>query len=118
MNLGPRIHLHKQNFQLKKFSKDEIKTALFEVGNNKSLGPDGYTSYFFKKAWNLIEEDFYTASAFVKDRSMVENIHLAQEVIRGYTRKRTSPKCTLKVDIRKAYDTISWEFLENVLKAL
>lgn len=51
-------------------------------------------------------------STFVKDRSMVENIHLAQEIFRGYTRKRTSPKCTLKIDIWKAYDTVSWDFLK------
>lgn len=49
---------------------------------------------------------------------MVENIHLEQEIMRGYTRKRTSPKCSLKIDIRKAYDTISWEFLKKVLHAL
>lgn len=28
-----------------------------------------------------------TQSAFVKGRSIVENIHLAQEIIRGYIRK-------------------------------
>lgn len=57
-------------------------------------------------------------STFVKDRSMVENIHFAQKIIRGYSRKRTAPKCTLKIDIHKAYDTNSWEFLEKVLHAL
>lgn len=49
---------------------------------------------------------------------MVENIILAQVLMWGYTRKRTSPKCTLKIDLRKAYYTISWEFLQYVLLAL
>lgn len=64
---------------------------------------------------NLIDK---APSTFVKGRSIVENIYLAQESIRGYNRKRTPPKCTMKIDIRKAYDTISWEFLEKVLLAL
>ncbi|KAI5675233.1 hypothetical protein M9H77_06183 [Catharanthus roseus] len=38
-------------------------------------------------------------SAFVEGRSMVEDIHLAQDFMRGYARKRTSPKFTLKVDL-------------------
>lgn len=57
-------------------------------------------------------------SAFVKGRSMVENIYLAQEIMRDYGRKRTTPKCTLKIDIRKSYDTISWGFSYGFLKEL
>lgn len=53
--------------------------------------------------------------AFVKGRSMVEDIHLAQDFMRGYTRKRTSPMFTLKIDLWKIYDTMSWEFLQQVL---
>lgn len=48
----------------------------------------------------------------------MENIHLAQKIMRGYARKRMTPRCTLKVDIRKAYDTISWDFLGRALTAL
>nr|GLL29998.1 uncharacterized protein LOC109177999 [Ipomoea trifida] len=43
--------------------------------------------------------------AFVKGRSISENILMAQELIRGYARKRISPRCMIMVDIRKAYDT-------------
>ncbi|XP_031124367.1 uncharacterized protein LOC116027080 [Ipomoea triloba] len=53
--------------------------------------------------------------AFVAGRSMSDNIMLAQEIIRGYSRKRISPRCTIMVDIRKAYDTVNWEFLQEVL---
>lgn len=47
---------------------------------------------------------------------MVKNIHLAQEIMRGYGRKRTTPKCTLKIDMKKKYDTISWDFLRRILQ--
>lgn len=57
-------------------------------------------------------------SAFVGGRSMVENIHLAQELIKNYNRKRISPRCFIKVDLRKAYDSVHWSFLENVMIGL
>lgn len=57
-------------------------------------------------------------AAFISDRSIVDNIHLAQELLRKYARKRSSPRCTLKVDIQKAYDTVNWDFLHDVLNTL
>lgn len=45
-------------------------------------------------------------AASVEGRSIVDNIHLAQERLIKYARKRGSPCCTLKVDIQKAYDTV------------
>lgn len=182
VNTGPKVSPIQADFLVQRFATEDIKAALVDVGNNKSLGLDSYTSYFFKKAWNLVGEDFYAAvleffesgqllkhvnhtivslipknehastvgdfrlisccnvlckvitkllatrlgeilidkaqSAFIKSRSMVDNIHLAQEIMRGCTRKRTSPKCTLKIDIRKSYYTISWDFLQKVLLTL
>ncbi|GJR79369.1 uncharacterized protein Tco_0150154, partial [Tanacetum coccineum] len=35
-------------------SDEEIKRAMFDIGNDKALGPDGYTSAFFKKAWDIV----------------------------------------------------------------
>nr|GLL21477.1 uncharacterized protein LOC109184888 [Ipomoea trifida] len=53
-------------------------------------------------------------AAFIEGRSMSDNIFLAQELIRGYARKRISPRCMLMVDLRKAYDTIDWNFIFEV----
>lgn len=57
-------------------------------------------------------------SAFIHGRSIVDNIHLAQELLRKYARKRISPRCTLKVDLQKAYDTVDWDFLKETLNFL
>ncbi|XP_073060321.1 uncharacterized protein [Primulina eburnea] len=64
---------------------------------------------------SLIDE---AQAAFIRGRSIVDNIHLAQELLRKYARKRGSPRCILKVDIQKAYDTVDWSFLKEVLSGL
>ncbi|GJU71005.1 protein LAZ1 [Tanacetum coccineum] len=38
---------------------DEIRLAIFGIAIDKSLGLDGYTSLFFKKAWDIIGGDVF-----------------------------------------------------------
>lgn len=45
-------------------------------------------------------------SAFVPGRLINDNIILSHELVNGYDRKGLSPKCMLKVDMKKAYDSI------------
>ena len=45
-------------------------------------------------------------SAFVPGRKIVGNVLLAQELLRNYHKDTTSPRCTIKVDLHKAYDTV------------
>lgn len=52
---------------------------------------------------------------FVEGRNISDNIFLAQELIRGYGRQRSALKCMIMVDLRKAYDTVNWDFLHEVL---
>ncbi|XP_057953010.1 uncharacterized protein LOC131147253 [Malania oleifera] len=49
---------------------------------------------------------------------MVENIYLVQELVRKYAKKRVSPICKLKIDLKKAYDSVSWKFLNEMLVQL
>ncbi|XP_062104897.1 uncharacterized protein LOC133816384 [Humulus lupulus] len=55
--------------------------------------------------------------AFVKDRLLAHNILIFQDIIKGYKRKNISPRCVIKIDLSKAYDTIDWQFLEDILNA-
>ncbi|XP_039023295.1 uncharacterized protein LOC120155901 [Hibiscus syriacus] len=163
----------------------EIKEAIWGQGNNKSSGLDGYNSYFFKRNWPIVGEDFLEAimycldnsfmlysfnatvvvlvpkisnpnmvkdfrpisccsviyktvtrilvgrlstvfpgmismnqSAFVKGRSIVDNTIRAQEIVRGYVRKKISPRCALKIDLQKAFDSLNWEFVGVILYAV
>ncbi|GKE24059.1 hypothetical protein Tco_1435571, partial [Tanacetum coccineum] len=45
------------NYMVRDVSDDEIKSAMFPIENNKAPGPDGYSSYFFKKAWSIMGND-------------------------------------------------------------
>ncbi|GAB2280342.1 hypothetical protein Dimus_039402 [Dionaea muscipula] len=56
--------------------------------------------------------------AFVEGRSIVDNILLCQELMAGYDRKGISPRCVAKIDLRKAYGSVSWCFVERMLVAL
>ncbi|XP_060177768.1 uncharacterized protein LOC132607701 [Lycium barbarum] len=44
-----------------------------------------------------------------------DNIILSHELVKGYGRKGISARCMLKVDMQKAYDSVEWVFVEQVL---
>lgn len=48
----------------------------------------------------------------------MDNIFLGTELIKGYGRKGPSPRCLIKIDLRKAYDSIEWNFLETMMREL
>ncbi|XP_022003012.1 uncharacterized protein LOC110900430 [Helianthus annuus] len=43
---------------VKRFSKEEIKDAVWNCGGDKTPGPDGLTFRFLKDFWELFEKDF------------------------------------------------------------
>ncbi|KAL0368048.1 UNVERIFIED_CONTAM: Retrovirus-related Pol polyprotein from type-2 retrotransposable element R2DM [Sesamum calycinum] len=55
-------------------------------------------------------------TAFVPGRSISDNVLLAQELFSGYNQYRLPPRCALKVDLRKTYDTVEWDFLLATLQ--
>ncbi|XP_060195483.1 uncharacterized protein LOC132624775 [Lycium barbarum] len=160
----------------------QVKEAMFGIGINKSLGPDGYGSGFFRAAWSVIGNDVTQAileffengkllkqinstiislipkvdapelasqfrpisccnviykciskmicmrlrkaisvmvasnqAAFVEGRSLIHNVLICHDLLRHYSRK-TTPRCLMKIDLRKAYDMIRWDFIEEALK--
>ncbi|KAL0295233.1 UNVERIFIED_CONTAM: hypothetical protein Sangu_3203000 [Sesamum angustifolium] len=58
----------------------------------------------------------YSQNAFVPGRSISDNILLAQELLAGYNQAKLPPRCTIKVDLKKAYDSVEWDFLTEVIK--
>nr|XP_010314882.1 uncharacterized protein LOC101268668 [Solanum lycopersicum] len=112
------------------------------IGNDKAPGIDGYNELFFKHTWKIVKKDVITAATnfftkgklfktfnctlvslipkvqnpqtdgFIPGRKIAENIILAHELVKSYTRKNISPRSMLKIDLQQAYDLVEWSFLE------
>uniref|UniRef100_A0A2N9HE77 Reverse transcriptase domain-containing protein n=1 Tax=Fagus sylvatica TaxID=28930 RepID=A0A2N9HE77_FAGSY len=57
-------------------------------------------------------------TAFIKGRSISENILLAQELVKGYHKDKGKARCAIKVDLKKAYDSVEWSFTLMCLLAV
>ncbi|XP_062089424.1 uncharacterized protein LOC133795956 [Humulus lupulus] len=58
-----------------------------------------------------------TQSGFIKGRSIGQNVLICQDLLKHYGRRNCKPSCIMKMDIRKAFDTLDWDFLEEMMKA-
>ncbi|XP_074283310.1 uncharacterized protein LOC141607861 [Silene latifolia] len=92
-------------------SDDEIKKAMFSIPGIKLLWADGLCEVLL----DIISDN---QGGFIKGRSIVENILICQDIVRLYNRKSVSPRFLMKVDLKKAYDSVNWDFLEGMLAAL
>ncbi|XP_024963995.1 uncharacterized protein LOC112504288, partial [Cynara cardunculus var. scolymus] len=166
-------------------TNEEIKNAMFSIGNHKAPGSDGFSSKNFKVSWGIIGRDveiavhnfFYrgnlpkelnhtliclipksanaskvtdyrpiacctvlykciskfianrmkgcldslidkSQSAFIPGRRITDNILMAHELVTGYQSLVGPPRCAFKIDIKKAYDTVDWNFLIVMLQGL
>ncbi|GKB23384.1 RNA-directed DNA polymerase, eukaryota [Tanacetum coccineum] len=81
-------------------SRDEVRNAVWGCGENKSSGPDGFSFEFFRKFWDTILDD-----PFIINELLFWCKHKKQQAM------------VFKVDFAKAYDSIRWDFLEDVLTA-
>ncbi|KAL2898143.1 hypothetical protein RDABS01_039925, partial [Bienertia sinuspersici] len=182
---GPVLQEDQKSKLVQPFTKEEVRKAIFSIPGNKSPGPDGFGTHFYKHNWDLIGEEVTTAildffesgkllkeinntflilipkvtkpldvsefrpiaccntiykgitkllcsrlkealpdlisenqGAFVHGRYIVHNIMVCQDLVRRYGRKNNSPSCMIKLDLRKAYDTVEWEFIEEMLRAM
>lgn len=54
-------------------------------------------------------------SEFIPNRQTLDNIILASELIKGYGRKSLLPRMMIKIDPMKAYDSVEWKLLEEIM---
>ncbi|GJV87160.1 RNA-directed DNA polymerase, eukaryota, partial [Tanacetum coccineum] len=162
---------------------DEIKTAVWDCGNNKTPGPDGFSFKFFRKFWNLIDKDVVAAiseffdsgkfppgcnssfialipkiqdakvvkdyrpisligsmykiiakilanrlslvmpdlisdvqSTFVANRQILDGPFILNELLSWCKYKKVNAMI-FKVDFKKAFDSVRWDYLDNVLNS-
>ncbi|GKD83877.1 RNA-directed DNA polymerase, eukaryota, reverse transcriptase zinc-binding domain protein, partial [Tanacetum coccineum] len=122
-------------------SDAEIKRAMFQIDDNKAPGPDGFSSHFYKKAWDTIGgdickavKDFFHKGKILSEINstviaLVPKIQTPAKVsdyrpiaccnlLKGYERKGGPKRVALKIDLQKAYDTVNWCFLADILKVV
>ncbi|XP_057518437.1 uncharacterized protein LOC130799353 [Amaranthus tricolor] len=100
----------------------KIKDALFGINDNKYPGIDGFNAYLIKRIWETLEGIVklvdLAQSCFTSRRKISDSVLLTRELIRGYTCQYNSPRCMIKVDISKAYDSVDWFFLRSIMEEL
>ena len=62
----------------------------------------------------LIDE---SQSAFVMNRQILDGVLIAKESLR-WLKKRKIPGTLIKLDFQKAYDSVNWSFLKQVMVKL
>ncbi|GKC30130.1 RNA-directed DNA polymerase, eukaryota, reverse transcriptase zinc-binding domain protein [Tanacetum coccineum] len=63
------------DLMVRDITNEEIKDAIFGIRNAKAPGPDGYTSMFFKKSWDIIGGDVCGAiKEFFKSNKLLGEI--------------------------------------------
>lgn len=166
---GAVLTEEQQTLLIQPFTVNDVKRALWSIDGNKAPGYDGFSSQFFKDAWETVGDDLCNAvldffktgrmlqqvnttiltlipknkspkhvsefrpiacccvvykciskllctrlkmvlssiineaqSAFVEGRQIVHNVMLVQELMSQYKRKGITPRCVMKIDLRKA----------------
>ncbi|GJX23656.1 putative RNA-directed DNA polymerase, eukaryota, reverse transcriptase zinc-binding domain protein [Tanacetum coccineum] len=115
----------------------------WSCGNDKAPGPDGFTFSLVKRYWELFKTDilqfgsefFVTSfiptgcnSSFITlipinpmsvsdymPISLIDGPMLVNEVLAWYKKKKKRA-IVLKIDFEKAYDSLSWEFLDRMME--
>nr|GFB41505.1 RNA-directed DNA polymerase, eukaryota, reverse transcriptase zinc-binding domain protein [Tanacetum cinerariifolium] len=165
-------------------SNEEIQRAVWDCGIDKSPGPDVFTFGFYRRFWNLIENDVYDAvkyfftygviakgcnssfialivkipdvntvkdfrpisligslykiiakilanrlagvlgdivnevqSTFIAGRKILDGPFILNEVLQ-WCKIKKKQSLIFKVDFEKAYNSVRWDFLDDILKKL
>ncbi|RVX05678.1 putative ribonuclease H protein [Vitis vinifera] len=124
------------------FTEKEISKATFQLDMDKAPGPDGFTITVFQDCWDVIKEDLVrvfaefnrsgiinqrrlrgvlhetihsTQGAFVQARQILDAVLMVNEIVDEKRRSREEG-VVFKIDFEKAYNHVSWDFLDHVLE--
>ncbi|GJW31977.1 RNA-directed DNA polymerase, eukaryota [Tanacetum coccineum] len=106
MEFPNRLHPDQSRDLEMSVSNEEIKKAVWECGTDKAPGPDGFTFGFFRHFWYIVEKDVCNA--------ILDGPFILNEVIQ-WCKAKKKQTLIFKVDFEKAYDSVRWDFLDDVL---
>nr|GFA92259.1 RNA-directed DNA polymerase, eukaryota [Tanacetum cinerariifolium] len=178
-----RLSFDQSNNLERPITCDEVRNAVWDFGENKSPGPDGFTFEFFRKYWDTLGFDFYAAvewffehfmfargcnssfialipktqdpkfvsdfhpvsligslykvvtkilanrlssvisdlilevqTAFLPNRQILDGPFIINELL-SWCKYKKQQAMVFKVNFAKAYDSVRWDFLDDVLDA-
>ncbi|GJZ58423.1 uncharacterized mitochondrial protein-like protein, partial [Tanacetum coccineum] len=70
-------------YMIRMVTNDEIKSFMFNIGEDRAPGPDGFTFALFKKSWEVVGNDIYNAvkDFFVNGKLLKEINHTFFDLI-------------------------------------
>lgn len=64
------------NYMIQKVTDQEVKTAMFDIEDEKAPGPDGFTTKFYKEAWHIVGRDVSdTVQEFFNSRKLLGEVN-------------------------------------------
>ncbi|XP_026384786.1 uncharacterized protein LOC113280366 [Papaver somniferum] len=115
-------------------SANEIKVLVYDLDPDSAPGPDGFggwqidpSNFFLKIITNIPTMRISSLlskiispqqGAFIKGKTIQEQIVLASEVVNEMEINRRGGNIGMKIDITQAFDSLSWEFLFTVMQKL
>ncbi|GJY21387.1 RNA-directed DNA polymerase, eukaryota [Tanacetum coccineum] len=86
--------------------QERLRKQFSDCGVDKSPGPDGFTFGFYRRYWSFMENDVVEAVLHFFHFGKFPKGDIVNDVQSAF------------VDFEKAYDSVRWDYLEDILKKI
>ncbi|VAH31401.1 unnamed protein product [Triticum turgidum subsp. durum] len=139
--VSPKVTTQMNHSLCAEYTKEEVKEALFNIGDLKAPGPDGMPTIFYKQFWQLVGNKLTgevlkflrggempegwngTTVVLIPKNSNPETLKDLRTISLSnviYKRRRRGKVgyAVVKLDMSKAYDRVEWTFLKEMMLKL
>ncbi|XP_059629976.1 uncharacterized protein LOC132272928 [Cornus florida] len=116
---SPRRYISKEDKAMldRQVTAEAIKLSVMSVNPDKAPGPDGPARFYHKLCTVLQSVIGKEQVAFIKNKTVHDNIIMVSDLLKGFNCKRGDRTMAMKIDLQKAYDTVSWTFISQIMQA-